>query len=90
MTYHHGVDARVDEGKHPDGSRHVADTGPHAEHSTGVVVGLQGGAALALHDDDDGIKHLVELGQVEDPAPESETLVPHATQVVRLRQTVGV
>ena len=55
-TYHHGVDARVDEGKHPDGSRHVADTGPHAEHGTSVVVSLQSGAALALHDDDDGVE----------------------------------
>ena len=90
VTYHHGVDTRVDEREHPDGRRHVTDARPHAQHSTSVVVRLQSGASLALQDDDDRVEHLVELGQVEDPAPEGKTLVPHTAKVIRLRQTAGI
>ncbi|KAG7051698.1 GNS1/SUR4 family protein, partial [Colletotrichum scovillei] len=49
---------------------------PHAHHGTGVVVGLEGGAELALGKDDEGVEDLVELAQVEDPAVEGESLVP--------------
>lgn len=49
------------------------------------MVRLQRGAALALRDDNGGIQNLVELGEVEEPAPERETLVPKPTNVRRIR-----
>lgn len=80
-THHHGVDARVDKDKHPNGRGHVAHTGPHAHHGTGVVVGLERGAQLALGQNDESIEDLVELAEVEDPPVESQTLVPDAAHV---------
>lgn len=84
------MDTRVDKREHPDWSRHVANARPHAQHGTGVVVRLQSGATLALQNDDDGVEHFVELGQVEDPPPEGKTLIPHTAKVIRLRQTMGI
>jgi len=89
-TYHHGMDTRVDESKHPDRRRHVADTRPHAQHGACMVVRLERGAALALHDDDERVDHLVELGQIKHPAPPGKTLVPDTSQVVRLRVPIRV
>lgn len=83
------MDGRVDQRKDPDRGRHVADTGPHAHHRAGVVVGLQGGALLALGQDDGGVDDLVELGQVEDPAEVGQALVPETTHVGGVRQAVG-
>lgn len=83
-THHQRVDEGVDENKLPDGSRHVSDASPHAEHGTGVVVGLEGRAELALGEDDEGIENLVKLAQVEDPAVKGQPLVP---QAARLRVT---
>ena len=87
-TYHHGMDEGVNQDEDPDGRGHVSHTSPHAQHGTGVVVGLQGGAGLALGEDDEGIKDLVELAQVEDPAVVSQTLGPHATKLRAIRQAV--
>lgn len=84
-TNHQGVNQGVDPHEHPNGRAHEADASPHAEHCTGVVVGLQSGAALALGDDDEGVQDFVELGQVEPEAPESETLVPEPSNVRRIR-----
>lgn len=84
------MDARVDERKHPDGRGHVADTRPHAQHGTSVVVRLQSRASLALENDDERVNDLVEFGEVEDPAPESKALVPDAPEIIRLRETIGV
>ena len=80
-SYHHGVDAGIDQDKHPDGRRHEAHTGPHGQHGAGMVVLLEGGAALALGEDDGRVEDLVELGEVEPPAPEGEALVPDAAHV---------
>lgn len=80
-TYHQSMNTRVDEGKHPNRSRHVAHTSPHAHHGAGVVVSLQRGAQLALGQDDEGIENLVELAQVEDPAVKGKALVPQAAHI---------
>lgn len=39
-SYHDAVDERVEKAEDPDRSSHKADTAPHGEHSTGMVVGL--------------------------------------------------
>lgn len=78
----------VDEDKHPDGRAHVAHTSPHAKHCARMVVGLQSRATLALCDNDERVQDLVELAQIEDPAPESETLVPQSSNVGVIGSTV--
>jgi hypothetical protein len=75
------MDTRVDGCEHPDWRRHEAHTSPHGQHSAGVVVLLERGAALALCEDDERVKNLIELGEVKPPAPESETLVPDPAYV---------
>jgi hypothetical protein len=80
-TYHHSVDTRVDKDKHPDGGRHEAHSSPHGQHSAGMVVLLEGGAALALGEDDGRVEDFVELGEVEPPAPEGKALVPDAADI---------
>lgn len=80
-TYHKSVNARVDQDKHPDGRAHVAHACPHAHHCAGMVVGLKGGAALALHEDDHGVDNFVEFAEVEEPAPEGEAFIPESTKV---------
>lgn len=87
-SHHKSVDEAVDEDKHPDRRAHVAHTSPHAQHSACVVVGLQSRAALALCDNDERVQDLVELAQIEDPAPESETLVPQSSNVSVIGSTV--
>jgi len=82
------MDTRVDQTEDPDGRRHETDTSPHAQHSTGMVIGLESAAALPLGEDDERVENLVKLGEVEDPAPEGEALVPEATDIGRVRQTV--
>ena len=81
VRVHEGVDEGVDEDEDPDGDGHVADARPHAEHGAGVVVRLQGGAELALGEDDEGVEDLVELAQVEDPAVVAQPFVPHASHL---------
>jgi hypothetical protein len=46
-----------------------------------MVVLLQGGAALALDEDNDRVEDFVELREVEPPAPEGQALVPDAANV---------
>ena len=46
-----------------------------------MVVLLESGAALALGQNDSRVKDLVELGEVEPPAPESKTLVPDSANI---------
>lgn len=82
------MDARVDKDKHPNGRGHVAHTGPHAHHGTGVVVGLERGAQLALCQDNEGIENLVELAEVEDPAVKGQALVPDAAHVGAIGSSV--
>lgn len=81
VSYHQGMNEGVHKAEDPNGRSHVADTSPHAHHSTGVMVGLQGRALLALGEDDDGVQDLVELAEVENPTVESESLVPQAASV---------
>lgn len=52
-----------------------------------MVVGLQSCASLALCDNDSRVNNLVELGQVEEPAPECKALVPQAANVGRVGST---
>jgi hypothetical protein len=80
-THHQSVNEAVDEHKHPDGRAHVAHTSPHAKHCASMVVCLQSRATLALCDNDERVQDLVELAQVEDPTPESESLVPQSSNV---------
>jgi hypothetical protein len=75
------VDAGVDQNEHPDGRRHEAHASPHGQHSAGVVVLLERGAALALDEDNDRVEDFVELGEVEPPAPEGKALVPDPANV---------
>lgn len=78
-AYHHSVNTRVQETEEPDCWGHVAHTSPHAHHGTGVVVGLESRGSLALSQDNNGVDDLVELGKVEEPSIESETLVPETS-----------
>lgn len=87
-THHHSVDSRVDQGKHPNGRRHEAHAGPHGQHSAGMVVLLERSAALALGQNDGRVKDLVELGEVEPPAPESKAFVPDSAHIRGVGQTV--
>lgn len=81
------MNSRIDQGEDPDRSCDVTDTCPHAHHGTGVMVRLQGRALLTLGQNDDGVKDLVELGQVEDPAEEGQTLIPETTKIGGVRNT---
>lgn len=80
------MDSRVDQDKHPDWGRHEAHASPHGQHSAGMVVFLEGGAALALGEDNGRVEDFVELGEVEPPAPEGKALVPDATDIGRVGQ----
>lgn len=84
------MDTRVHERKHPDGRRHVAHSRPHAHHGACVVVGLERRASLSLGNNDGGIEDLVELGEVEEPAPESKTFVPESSNVGRIWGAIAV
>lgn len=75
------MDEAVDEDEHPDRRAHVAHASPHAQHSAGMVVCLQSRAALALCDNDESVQDLVELAEVEDPAPEGQSLVPQSSNI---------
>lgn len=81
------MDCRIDQREDPDGRGDVTDTGPHAHHGAGVVVSLQGRALLALGQDNRSIQHFVELGQVEDPAQVGQSLIPHPTDIGRVRHS---
>lgn len=83
------MNSRVDQTEDPNGRRHIADTGPHAHHGTSVVISLQRGALLTLGKNDGRVDNLVELGQVEDPAKVSQTLVPETTDVTGVRLTAS-
>lgn len=88
VTYHHSVNTRVDLNEHPDRWGHVAHASPHGKHSTGVVVLLEGRATLSLDQNNDGVEDLVELGEVEPPAPESKTLIPHPANICGIWETI--
>ena len=75
------MDGRVDPHKHPDWRGHVPDTGPHAQHSAGVVVRLQRCAPLALGHNDERVKDFIELAEVKEPSPEGKTFVPHPAHI---------
>ena len=45
------------------------------------MVGLQNRTGLALGEDDEGIKHLVELADVENPAVVSQAFVPNSAHL---------
>lgn len=75
------MNSRIDKNKHPNGRRHVAHASPHAHHGTGVVVGLERGAQLALGQDNKSIENLVKLAEIEDPSVEGQTLVPDAAHI---------
>lgn len=83
------MDKGVEEAEDPDGAGHVAHTSPHAHHGSGVVVGLQSRAVLALGQDDEGVENLVELAQVEDPAVEVEALGPQAAGLKGVGHTIA-
>lgn len=83
------MDERVEESKDPDGGGHVSDAGPHAHHGSGVVVGLESGRTLALCEDDGGIQHFVELGEVEEESKVGESAVPEAPNIGSVRQSLG-
>lgn len=87
-TYHHRMDSRVDKDEHPDRGGHVAHASPHAHHGAGMVVGLERGAHLALCQDDEGIKDLVEFAQIKDPAVKGQALVPDAAQIRPARGSI--
>jgi len=78
------MNCAVDENKHPDWRAHVSDAGPHAQHGACMVVRLQGRTTLALREDDQGVEDLVELADIEHPAPEGQPLIPQATNIGRI------
>lgn len=83
------MNRRIELDEDPDGRGHVADARPHAHHGTGMVIGLEGGAALAFGENDEGIEDLVELGQVEPPAPEGQPFIPESSHICRIWQSLG-
>lgn len=87
-THHKSVDEAVDEDEHPDRRAHVAHTSPHTQHSACVVVCLQSCATLALCDNDESVQDLVELAEVEEPAPEGKSFVPQSSNIGRVRVSV--
>lgn len=79
------MDEGIHKHKHPDRSAHVTHSGPHAHHGAGVVVGLKSRAVFTLGKNDKGVEDLVKLANVEEPAVEGKTLVPHAARLVAVR-----
>jgi len=79
------MNCRVDKNEHPDWWRHVPNSRPHAHHSSSMVVGLQSRASLSLRQDDNSIQNLVKLAQVEEPAIESQTLIPQSSHIRGVR-----
>ena len=79
------MNGAVNEDKHPDWWTHISDSGPHAQHCAGVMVGLQRLTSLALCQDYQGIEDFIELADIEDPAPESKPFVPKPADICRIR-----
>lgn len=79
------MDEGVEHDKGPDGRRREPQADPHREHCAGVVVGLERGGLAALGEDDGGVEHLVELGEVEVVAVEREAVFPDAVGEVAQR-----
>lgn len=81
----------MDEGVHscksPDWRRHVAHASPHRQHGTSVVVLLKCGTTLALDNENGCVYNLIELGQVEPPAPEGKSLIPDSADIGLVRQS---
>ena len=88
VTYHHGVNGRIDEDEHPNRRAHEADTGPHTQHGASMMVGLQGGATLALRDNDHRVHDLIEFTHVKDEAPKGQAFVPQPANVRRVGVTI--
>lgn len=78
------MDARIDEDEHPDRRAHESDAGPHTQHRSRMVVGLEGRRSLALGQNDQRVDDFVELADVEDPAPESQPFVPQSANICRI------
>lgn len=55
-----------------------------------MVIGLESAAALSLGDDDSGVEHLVELGQVEPPSPEGKAFVPDPSHIRLIGSALGI
>lgn len=87
-THHHSMNATVNKHKHPDGRAHEANASPHTQHRSGMMVGLQSRAPLALGDNDECVHDLVEFAKVKEPAPEREALIPQSSNVRRVRVSV--
>jgi hypothetical protein len=54
-----------------------------------MMIGLESGTTFTLHNDNDCVKDLVELGKIEDPSPESKALIPDPTNVGTIRQAIA-
>lgn len=78
------MNGRIDEDEHPNRRAHKADTGPHTQHGTSMMVGLQSGATLALGDDDHRVYNLIEFAHVKDEAPKGQAFVPQPTNIGRV------
>lgn len=75
------MNARIDQYKHPDRRRHEAHSGPHGQHSAGMMIFLQGSASFAFGKNDSCVKDLVKLREIKPPAPESEALIPYPANI---------
>ena len=84
------MDARVYQCEHPDRGRHVSNTRPHAQHGAGMMIGLEGTTPLSLGDNDGSVEDLVKLAEIEDPAPESESLVPDTANIRWIRLAIRI
>lgn len=65
VEVHDCVDEGVEDDKDPDGWGGKPDACPHGEHGSRMVVGLEHRRGFALGQNDHGVDHLVELGQIE-------------------------
>lgn len=86
MTYHECVNEAIEHDEQPDGTAHVSNASPHAEHGSKVVKGLQCCRSLAFCQNDNCVDYLVELAQVEKPAPEGQSFVPDSANICRVRK----
>ena len=83
------MDTGVNLNEHPDRWRHVAHASPHRQHSTSMVVLLKSRAALSFDQNDRCVKDFVEFGEIEPPAPESKTLIPHPANISGVWKAIG-
>jgi hypothetical protein len=79
------MNARVQEAEHPDRRTHIPNTRPHAHHRTRMMIRLQRRAPFSLSQNDERIKHLVELAEVKPPAPERQSFIPQPSHIAAIR-----